>query len=234
MEYDHSFDKMERIMQITRCEKSVSYGDSWKNSLFSNKPWKIISFNKNTKYNLTIFSKPFSKVKVYDVRHTVFPPASPVSVRHVEYAFGNRWSRHAVISPQHITHMARNNTFLNIRTGRMNGGIELHSSESGEAVKIFIVFTIHVRFWSFWRSRFHINCVCVCVCVYIYIYIYIYIYTHTHTHEGCSEVMPHIFFLGNYLFRMYEIHAQCNWMLPLHVIFPHRACMPLFRAGVWP
>jgi hypothetical protein len=33
--------------------------------------------------------------------------------------------------------------------------------------------------------------------------------------------MPHISFLGNYLFRMYEIHAQYNWMFPLHVIFPH-------------
>jgi hypothetical protein len=31
--------------------------------------------------------------------------------------------------------------------------------------------------------------------------------------------MPHIFFLGNYLFRMYEIHAQYNWMFPLHIIF---------------
>ena len=25
-----------------------------------------------------------------------------------------------------------------------------------------------------------------------------------------QKVMPHIFFLGNYLFRMYEIHAQYN------------------------
>ena len=33
--------------------------------------------------------------------------------------------------------------------------------------------------------------------------------------------MPHIFFLGNYLFRMYEIHAQCNWMFPLHMLFFH-------------
>jgi hypothetical protein len=29
--------------------------------------------------------------------------------------------------------------------------------------------------------------------------------------------MPHILFLGNYLFRMYEIHAQYNWMFPLHM-----------------
>jgi len=42
------------------------------------------------KVNLSIFSKPFSKVKVYGVRHTLFPPISPVSVRHVEYAFGHR------------------------------------------------------------------------------------------------------------------------------------------------
>jgi len=33
--------------------------------------------------------------------------------------------------------------------------------------------------------------------------------------------MPHIFFLANYLFKMYEIHAQYNWMFPIHVIFPH-------------
>jgi hypothetical protein len=33
--------------------------------------------------------------------------------------------------------------------------------------------------------------------------------------------MPHIFFLGNYLFRMYEIHAQYNWMFPLHMLFFH-------------
>jgi hypothetical protein len=34
--------------------------------------------------------------------------------------------------------------------------------------------------------------------------------------------MRHIFFLGNYLFRMYEIHVQYNWMLSLpHVIFQH-------------
>ena len=40
--------------------------------------------------------------------------------------------------------------------------------------------------------------------------------------------MPHIFFLGNYLFRMYEIHAQYNWMFPLHVIFPHNLCLRLW------
>jgi hypothetical protein len=33
--------------------------------------------------------------------------------------------------------------------------------------------------------------------------------------------MPHIFFLGKYLFRMYEIHAQYNWMFPLHMLFFH-------------
>jgi hypothetical protein len=31
--------------------------------------------------------------------------------------------------------------------------------------------------------------------------------------------MPHTFFLGNYLFGMYEIHAQYNWMFPLHALF---------------
>jgi hypothetical protein len=36
-----------------------------------------------------------------------------------------------------------------------------------------------------------------------------------------QKVMPHIFFLGNYSFRMYEIHAQYNWMFPLHVLFFH-------------
>jgi len=41
------------------------------------------------------------------------------------------------------------------------------------------------------------------------------------TYEGCSESNPHIFFLGNCLFRMYEIHAQYNWMFPLHMLFFH-------------
>jgi hypothetical protein len=36
-----------------------------------------------------------------------------------------------------------------------------------------------------------------------------------------QKVMPHIFFLGNYLIRMYEIHAQYNWMFPLHMLFFH-------------
>jgi hypothetical protein len=36
-----------------------------------------------------------------------------------------------------------------------------------------------------------------------------------------QTVMPHILFLGNYLFRMYEIHAQYNWMFPLHMLFFH-------------
>jgi hypothetical protein len=34
-----------------------------------------------------------------------------------------------------------------------------------------------------------------------------------------QKVMPHIFFLGNCLLRMYEIHAQYNWMFPLHMLF---------------
>jgi len=61
-------------------------------------------------------------------------------------------------------------------------------------------------------------------------------------YEGCSESnAPHFFSpLGNYLFRMYEIHARYNWMFPLHMLFFHiisiyvygltpgqkRACMP--------
>ena len=36
-----------------------------------------------------------------------------------------------------------------------------------------------------------------------------------------QKVIPHIFFLGNYLIRMYETHAQYNWMFPLHVLFFH-------------
>ena len=36
-----------------------------------------------------------------------------------------------------------------------------------------------------------------------------------------QKVMPHIFFLGNYLIRMYETHAQYNWMFPLYVLFFH-------------
>jgi len=40
-------------------------------------------------------------------------------------------------------------------------------------------------------------------------------------YEGCSESnVPH-FFLGNYLFRMYEIQAQYNWVFPLHILFFH-------------
>jgi hypothetical protein len=40
-------------------------------------------------------------------------------------------------------------------------------------------------------------------------------------YEGCSESNAQNFFLGNYLFRMYEIHAYCNWVLPLYVLFFH-------------
>jgi hypothetical protein len=39
--------------------------------------------------------------------------------------------------------------------------------------------------------------------------------------RAAQKVMPHIFFLGNYLFRMYEIHPQYNWMIPLHMLFFH-------------
>jgi len=34
-----------------------------------------------------------------------------------------------------------------------------------------------------------------------------------------QKVMPHIFFLGSYLCRLYEIHAHYNWMFPLHMLF---------------
>ena len=44
-----------------------------------------------------------------------------------------------------------------------------------------------------------------------------------------QKVMPHIFLLRNYLFRMYEIHAQYNRMFPLHVIFPHN-----LHLRIWP
>jgi hypothetical protein len=47
------------------------------------------------------------------------------------------------------------------------------------------------------------------------------------TYEGCSESNALHFFLRNYLFRMYEIHAQYNWMFPLHVIFPHNLHLSL-------
>ena len=39
--------------------------------------------------------------------------------------------------------------------------------------------------------------------------------------RGVQKVMSHIFFLGNYLLRMYAIHAQYNWMFPLHMWFFH-------------
>ena len=58
-------------------------------------------------------------------------------------------------------------------------------------------------------------------------------------YEGCSEINAPHSFLGYYLLRMYEIHAQYNWMFPLHRLFIHtifkstalhqhetRACMP--------
>jgi hypothetical protein len=40
--------------------------------------------------------------------------------------------------------------------------------------------------------------------------------------------MPHIFFLGNYLFRMYEIHTHFNWMFPLHMLFFHIISMYVY------
>jgi hypothetical protein len=40
-------------------------------------------------------------------------------------------------------------------------------------------------------------------------------------YEGCSESKAPHFFLRNHLFKMYEIHAQYNWMFPLHMLFFH-------------
>jgi hypothetical protein len=34
-----------------------------------------------------------------------------------------------------------------------------------------------------------------------------------------QKVTPHIFSLGNYLFRMYEIHTQYNLMFRLNILF---------------
>jgi hypothetical protein len=63
--------------------------------------------------------------------------------------------------------------------------------------------------------------------------------THRHIHSYCLEcatslvtrvaqkVMPHILFLGNYLFRIYEIHAEYNWMFPLHMLFFHMHALVL-------
>jgi hypothetical protein len=43
---------------------------------------------------------------------------------------------------------------------------------------------------------------------------------HTEQHTRVAQkVMPRIVFIGNYLFRMYEIHAEYNWMFPLHMSF---------------
>jgi hypothetical protein len=45
--------------------------------------------------------------------------------------------------------------------------------------------------------------------------------TVSNTTRVAQKVMTHIFFLGNSLLRMYEIHAQYNWKFPLHVLFFH-------------
>jgi hypothetical protein len=44
-------------------------------------------------------------------------------------------------------------------------------------------------------------------------------FLHTSYTRVAQKVIPHILFLGNYLFRMHEIHAQYNWMFPLHMLF---------------
>jgi hypothetical protein len=48
--------------------------------------------------------------------------------------------------------------------------------------------------------------------------------TQLHYTRVAQKVMPHIFFLGNYLFRTYEIHAQYNCMFLLHMLFFHIIC----------
>ena len=39
--------------------------------------------------------------------------------------------------------------------------------------------------------------------------------------RGAQKVSPTFFFLGKHLLRMYAIHAQYNWMFPLHMLFFH-------------
>jgi hypothetical protein len=46
------------------------------------------------------------------------------------------------------------------------------------------------------------------------------LFLHQYTRVA-QKIMPHFFFLISYLFRMYEIHAQFNWMFPLHMLFFH-------------
>jgi len=41
------------------------------------------------------------------------------------------------------------------------------------------------------------------------------------TTKVAQKVIPHISSLGNYLFRIYEIHAQYNWMFPVCILFFH-------------
>jgi hypothetical protein len=58
--------------------------------------------------------------------------------------------------------------------------------------------------------------------IYLMVYAYgLWYYNTARATRVAQKVMPHIFFLRNYLFRMYEIHAQYNWMFPLHVLFFH-------------
>jgi hypothetical protein len=50
--------------------------------------------------------------------------------------------------------------------------------------------------------------------------------------RAAQKVMPHIFILGNYLFRMYAIHAQYNWMFLLHMLFFH--IISIYICGLMP
>ena len=56
-------------------------------------------------------------------------------------------------------------------------------------------------------------------------------YFTSHNMRVAQKVMPHIFFLGNYLIRMYETHAQYNWMFPLHVLFFRWPLVPKFAGS---
>jgi len=50
--------------------------------------------------------------------------------------------------------------------------------------------------------------------------------------RAAQKVMSHIFFLGNYLFRIYAIHAQYNWVFHLHMLFFHT--ISIFVYGLTP
>jgi hypothetical protein len=70
--------------------------------------------------------------------------------------------------------------------------------------------------------------------IYVFLLVCILVRLYTCCTRVAQKVMPHIFFLGNYLFRMYEIHAQYNWMFPLHVLFFHIISIYVYgRTPAW-